>query len=111
MTRGRTLTAAIAATLTSTLPALAGPEWNETDDAGSLPADADRTEGIGELQRITGTLSSGAIAAGGAQLSHSRERRHPKGGETTRDSRLATRNWQLASVISPVFAMRACAKM
>jgi hypothetical protein len=35
---------------------LAGPEWVESTDAGSLPGNAQRVTGFGELSRISGSL-------------------------------------------------------
>jgi hypothetical protein len=49
------VTAALAAVaITSTV--LAGPEWVEKGDAGSLPTTAQRITGVGSLTRIHGTL-------------------------------------------------------
>lgn len=49
------------------IPAVAGPAWVEPDedDAGSLPGDAQFTQGEGSLSTITGVLGGAGAAAGG----------------------------------------------
>jgi len=51
----------LATVLASTGSALAGPDWDEIGDAGSLPATAQAVVGTGPLSTIRGTLSSGGL--------------------------------------------------
>lgn len=56
--------AAVAAGAVVSGPALAGPDWIETGDAGSTLATAQRVVGTAQLSRIIGTLSSGSTGIG-----------------------------------------------
>jgi len=63
--RGIRWVTASAAVFSVGAPALAGPEWTEPPDAGSVPGDANVTTGLGPLSGIKGALT-GAVSPRGA---------------------------------------------